>query len=101
MFAVTRTQGAEGASDRLHVAVWTSAQDHTLVAAESFGSVADLEGWLQERRAPTPEPPVVVWTDDLRRDPALAQAVAAALGVPLPPRPRRRRRQTDAEGQPR
>jgi hypothetical protein len=92
VFAVTRTMGVEGVADRIHVAVWTSDEDRTLVAAESFGTVGDLEGWLRTWRAPGDEAPTVVWTEDLRRDPALARAVAAALGVTLPPRPPRRGR---------
>jgi hypothetical protein len=98
VYVVTRTEGADGAPDRLHVAVWTSDQDHTLLAAESFGSLGDLQGWLGERRAPGEAAPTVLWTKDLRRDPGLAAAVAGALGVSLPLRPRGRgRRAKDVE----
>ena len=96
VFAVTRTENADG-TPRLHVAVWTSDEDRTLLAAESFGSTFDLTGWLRIRAQEEPEPPTIVWTDDLRANPALARAVSEGLGVPLPARPRRRgRRQTDA-----
>jgi hypothetical protein len=96
VFAVTRTENADG-TPRLHVAVWTSSEDRTLLAAESFGSVFDMTGWLRTRAQAEPEPPTIVWTDDLRADPALARAVSEGLGVPLPPRPRRRgRRAADA-----
>jgi hypothetical protein len=95
VFAVTRTDGAEGADARIHVAVWTSDQDRTLLAAESFGSVADMESWIRGRASSPDEELTLVWTDDLRRDPALAHSVASALGVPLPRR--RRRRPVDAD----
>jgi hypothetical protein len=96
VFAVTRTKN-DDATPRLHVAVWTSDEDRTLLAAESFGSVIDLAGWLRTRAQEEPEPPTIVWTDDLRADPALARAVSEGLGVRMPPRPRRRgRRRTDA-----
>lgn len=91
VFAVTRTENPEG-PPRLHVAVWTSSEDRTLLAAESFGSLFDMTGWLRTRAQAEAEPPAIVWTDDLRSDPALARAVAEGLGVPLPPRPRRRGR---------
>jgi hypothetical protein len=98
VFAVTRTRNTEGTA-RLHVAVWTSDQDRTLLAAESFGSVADMTGWLRARAQAEEQPPAIVWTDDLRADRALARAVSEGLGVPLPPRPRRRgRRAADAAG---
>ena len=87
---MTRTDGAEGADARIHVAVWTSDQDRRLLAAESFGSVADMEGWIRGRAWSPDGKPTLVWTDDLRRDPALARSVASALGVPLPHRTRRR-----------
>jgi hypothetical protein len=92
VFAVTRTESADGSPPRLHVAVWASNEDRTLFDAESFGSVADLQGWLRTRAQAEEEPPAIVWTDNLRRDPALARAVSEGLGVPLPPRPRRRGR---------
>ena len=92
VFAVTRTPGSEEAPARLHVAVWTSDEDRTLLAAESFGSVADRQAWLRARAEMEAERPAIVWTDDLRRDVALARAVSEALGVPLPARPRRERR---------
>ena len=99
VFAVTRSENADGAPPRLHVAVWTSNEDRTLLAAESFGSVADMTGWLRTRAEAEAEPPAIVWTDDLRADAALARAVSEGLGVPLPPRPRRRgRRVADAPG---
>jgi hypothetical protein len=92
VFAVTRTPGREGAPPRLHVAVWTSDEDRALLAAESFGSVGDMQGWLRVKAEAEAERPAIVWTDDLRRDPALARAVSEGLGVPLPPRPTRRDR---------
>ena len=99
---MTRTEGADGTAPRLHVAVWTSSEDRTLLAAESFGSLADMQGWLRTRASGEAEPPAIVWTDDLRRDPVLAHAVSEGLGVPLPPRPRRRgRRLVDALASPR
>ena len=99
VFAVTRTESGDGNPARLHVAVWTSNEDRTLLAAESFGSVADMQGWLRTRADAEAEPPAIVWTDDLRDDVALARAVSEGLGVPLPPRPRRRgRRVADAQG---
>lgn len=98
VFAVTRTEGADGSAPRLHVAVWRSNEDRTLLAAESFGSVDDMRGWLNVR-AGEGEPSEIVWTDDLRKDAALAGAVSEGLGVPLPPRPRRRgRRVADRTG---
>ena len=97
VFAVTRTPGNDGAPPRLHVAVWTSDEDRTLLAAESFGSVADMQGWLRVKAEAETERPAIVWTDDLRRDHALARAVSEGLGVPLPPRSTRRgRRVADA-----
>jgi hypothetical protein len=90
---VTRTIGDESGPERIHVAVWSSDEDRTLLAAESFGSVGDLQGWFRAYPLPQGEKPTLVWTADLRRDPALARAVSAALGVPLP---RRRRRLGEA-----
>jgi hypothetical protein len=96
---VTRTEGADGADSRIHVAVWTSDADPTLVAAESFGNVADMTGWLRAHPEPPDQTPTLVWTKDLRGDPGLARAVSDALGVPLPPRPPGRgRRVADANG---
>jgi hypothetical protein len=88
IFAVTSSPAgtSQEVEARLHVAVWTA--EHELIAAESFGSVHDLLGWLRTRAEHGED--TILWTDQLQRDPELAAQVAAALDVKMPPPPLRR-----------
>jgi hypothetical protein len=85
-FTVTKT--AEGDAERYHVVM--SADDHSLLAAETFGSVGDLLGWLDAKAGVGDDR--VIWTQELLDNEALAAQIAGALRVRLAPPERRHRR---------
>lgn len=88
IFTVTKT--AEGDAERYHVVM--AADDHSLLAAESFGSVGDLLGWLGAKAGTGDDR--VIWTQELLDNEALAVQIAGVLRVRLraPDRRRSRRR---------
>jgi hypothetical protein len=86
IFTVTRSADAD--AERYHVVI--SGDDHALLAAESFGSVGDLLGWLGTKAGEGDDR--VVWTNELLHNEALAVQVARVLRVTLPPQRRQRRR---------